>query len=68
MAYMTALRNAGLIGAAPAPAALLVFTVSQGVAFFERLGAHGGLFPEFLLDPLLDTVWRTLRPEPHPGD
>ncbi len=44
-------RQAGRIGPAdPGAAALVVFSVAQSVAFFERMGAHGGRMPDAIVD------------------
>ncbi len=58
-------RRAGRIGAVdPGAAALMVLGVAQTIAFFERMGAHGGHFPPELLRRGLRCLWDGLAPRP----
>ena len=46
VAFFREERRVGRIGAVdPGAAALMVFSLAQCMAFFERMGAHGGRFP-----------------------
>jgi AcrR family transcriptional regulator len=56
-------RNAGRIGRVdPGAAALLVFSVAECVAFFERMGAHGGQMPPELIERAMECLWNGLTP------
>jgi AcrR family transcriptional regulator len=51
----------------PGAAALMVLGVAQTIAFFERMGAHGGHFPPELLRRGLLCLWDGLAPRPPAG-
>ncbi len=56
-------RDAGRIrDVHPGAAALMVLGVAQTIAFFERMGAHGGRFPPELLRRGLRCLWDGLAP------
>jgi AcrR family transcriptional regulator len=56
-------RAAGRIGPVdPGAAALTIFALAGCVAFFERMGAHGGRFPPELVDRAIRCVWDGLAP------
>lgn len=57
-------KSAGRLGEVdPRGAALLVWSLAQSVAFFERLGAHQGKFSPELLKWTIDCLWTGLRPK-----
>jgi AcrR family transcriptional regulator len=59
VAYFSRERAAGRIGPVdPGAAALLVFALAESVAFFERLGAHGGRMPDVVLERAIEALWR----------
>lgn len=56
-------RDAGRIrDVHPGAAALMVLSLAQTTAFFERMGAHGGRFPPELLRRGLRCLWDGLAP------
>ena len=57
------LAAAKKIGGHPAYAALALFAAAQGLAVFERLGAHGGRFEEAMVEGTRVTLWSGLRAE-----
>jgi len=62
-AFFVRERRAGRIGPIdPGAAALLVFALAESVAFFEKLGAHGGRMPDVVLERTLEALWRALAP------
>jgi AcrR family transcriptional regulator len=55
--------QAGKLGAVdPRGASLLLWTFAQGLAFFEKLGAHDGTFDPEIIQATLDCVWTGLSP------
>jgi len=61
--FFTEERDAGRIREVhPGAAALMVLSVAQTIAFFERMGAHGGHFPPELLRRGLRCLWDGLAP------
>jgi AcrR family transcriptional regulator len=46
----------------PGAAALLIWSVANTIAFFERLGAHGGKLPDPVIEDAVQTLWNGLRP------
>jgi AcrR family transcriptional regulator len=61
--FLTEERNAGRIGPVdPGAAALVVFSVAECVAFFERMGAHGGQMPPELIERAMACLWNGLAP------
>jgi hypothetical protein len=61
--FFTKEREAGRIREVhPGAAALMVLSAAQTIAFFERMGAHGGHFPEELLRRGLRCLWDGLAP------
>jgi AcrR family transcriptional regulator len=58
---LTKLSAAGKLGADPAYAALALFASAQGLAVFERLGAHGGRFDERMINGTVTALWSGLR-------
>ena len=64
-AFMVQQKQAGAIGDVdPGAAALLVWGTAQTVAFFERLGAHGGRFDAEMIRRTVRCMWRGLDPAP----
>jgi len=58
-------RDAGRLGPVnPAAASLLVWSLAQAIAFFERLGAHGGKFDPQIVQATIDCMWTGLAPRP----
>ena len=63
MEFFARERNAHRIAAVdPGGAALLVFSLAESVAFFERLGAHDGHMPDEVLERAIETLWRGFAP------
>jgi AcrR family transcriptional regulator len=63
VAFFARERDAGRMGPVnPGAAAFLVFSLAQSVAFFERLGAHGGRIPDAVLEQSIEALWRGLAP------
>jgi AcrR family transcriptional regulator len=61
--FFTRERDAGRMGSVnPGAAAFLVFSLAQSVAFFERLGAHGGRMPDAVLEQSIEALWRGFAP------
>jgi|SRR5581483_443061 len=56
-------KEAGRLDSDPRGAALAIWSVAQSVAFFERLGAHGGKFAPEILDWTIDCLWTGLQPK-----
>jgi len=54
------LAAARKLGTDPAYAALVLFAAAQGLAIFERLGAHGGRFEEAMIKGTLTALWSGL--------
>jgi AcrR family transcriptional regulator len=64
-AFFSRLRQAGRVGPVdPGAAALLVFALAESVAFFEKMGAHGGRMPDTVLERAIEALWRGLSPAP----
>jgi len=62
--FMMEEQRAGRIGAIdPGAAAMLVWSTAQTIAFFERLGAHGGQFETELIRKTVQCIWDGLAPE-----
>ena len=56
-------RNAGRLGPVdPRGASLLVWSLAQSIAFFERLGAHEGRFDPEIIHTTIDCMWKGLSP------
>jgi AcrR family transcriptional regulator len=63
--FMVEQKKAGHIGNIdPGAAALLVWSTAQTVAFFERLGAHGGRFEPEIITKTIHCLWQGLAPMP----
>jgi AcrR family transcriptional regulator len=63
--FMVEQKKAGNIGNIdPGAAALLVWSTAQTVAFFERLGAHGGRFEPEIISKTVHCLWQGLAPAP----
>ncbi len=63
MKFLESLRQEGKIkNANPAPAAFLLFGTAQSVALFERIGAHGGRMPDWLIRAMAQTLWNGMSP------
>jgi AcrR family transcriptional regulator len=62
MQRLTKLTAAHKIGPHPAYAALVLFAAAQGLAIFERLGAHGGQFETEMVEGTISVIWTGLRP------
>lgn len=57
-------QRAGRISAVhPGAAALLVWSMAQTIAFFERLGAHDGRFDRQIIRAAVQCLWKGLAPE-----
>ncbi len=58
-------RDAGRLGPVDVRgASLLVWSFAQAMAFFERLGAHGGKFDPEIIQAAIDCMWQGLAPKP----
>ena len=56
-------RDAGRLGPVdPRGASLLVWSLAQAIAFFERLGAHGGQFDPEIIHSTIECMWKGLAP------
>jgi AcrR family transcriptional regulator len=63
MAFFSRERDARRVGPVdPGAAALLVFSLAESVAFFEKMGAHDGRMPDEVLERAIDTLWRAFAP------
>jgi AcrR family transcriptional regulator len=63
VAFFTRERDARRVGTVdPGAAAFLVFALAESVAFFERMGAHGGRMPDEVLERSIDALWRGIAP------
>jgi AcrR family transcriptional regulator len=63
--FMMERKATGQIGDIDAgAAALLVWSTAQAIAFFERVGAHGGRFDPEIVRRTVGCMWQGLRPEP----
>jgi AcrR family transcriptional regulator len=47
-------------------ASLLIWSLAQAIAFFEKLGAHGGKFDPEIVQSAIDCMWKGLAPKPRP--
>lgn len=55
--------NAGRLGSVdPRGAALLVWSLAQSIAFFEKLGAHHGKFDPEIIHATIECMWQGLAP------
>lgn len=64
--FMMERKAAGQIGDIDAgAAALLVWSTAQAIAFFERLGAHGGRFDPEMVKRTVQCMWQGLEPKRH---
>ena len=45
-------------------ASLVIWAFAQSIAFFERLGAHGGHFDPEIIQVSIDCLWNGLAPKP----
>jgi len=62
--FMMERKAAGEIGDIDAgAAALLVWSTAQAIAFFERLGAHGGRFDPEIVRKTIACMWQGLAPK-----
>jgi hypothetical protein len=60
-------RDAGRLGPVdPRGASLLVWSLAQSIAFFEKLGAHGGKFDPEIIHATIECLWKGLAPRPRP--
>jgi AcrR family transcriptional regulator len=58
-------RAAGRLGPVdPRGASLLVWSLAQSLAFFEKLGAHGGKFDPEIIRSTIDCMWQGMAPKP----
>ncbi len=61
-------RDAGRLGAIdPRGASLLVWSFAQSIAFFEKLGAHGGKFDPEIIQSTIECMWKGLQPRTPPA-
>ena len=66
--YFAAERDRGAIVAEnPGAAALTLFAALHSLAFFERLGAHGGDFGEAAVRGIVGCLWTGLEPRNSPS-
>lgn len=64
MRFLESLRKEGKIrDTNPAPIAFLLFGTAQSVALYERLGAHGGRMPDWLVRAMAQSLWNGCRSE-----
>jgi AcrR family transcriptional regulator len=64
MRFLESLRKEGGIrNVNPAPAAFLLFGTAQSVALYERIGAHGGQMPEWLIRAMAQSLWTGMSPD-----
>lgn len=58
-------RDAGRLGPVdPQGASLLIWSLAQALAFFERLGAHRGKFDPEIIRATIDCMWTGMAPKP----
>jgi len=58
-------REAGRLGPVDMRgASLLVWSLAQSLAFFEKLGAHHGKFEPEIVQSAIDCIWTGLAPKP----
>ncbi|HKB14551.1 MAG TPA: hypothetical protein VKF62_00715, partial [Planctomycetota bacterium] len=61
--YLEAQRRRGIIAGASAHAAgLTLFSSLHCLAFFERVGVHGGRFDDAVIRDMVRTLWTGLAP------
>ena len=62
--FMLREKRSGRIGAVdPGAAALLIWSIAQTVAFFERLGAHDGQMPASIIRASVQCLWTGIKPD-----
>jgi AcrR family transcriptional regulator len=58
MSFVIARQQAGEIrDTAPGPVALLLWSLAHAIAFYERLGAHGGRFEPEMIRACVRSMW-----------
>lgn len=63
VAFLAAERKLGQIGPVdPGAAALMLIALAECIAFFERIGAHGGHLPAELLERAVRCLWDGMAP------
>jgi AcrR family transcriptional regulator len=58
-------RTGRIGGVDPGAAALLVWSTANSIAFFERLGAHGGQFDPEMIRKTVRCLWDGIGPKAH---
>jgi AcrR family transcriptional regulator len=58
-------RTGRIGGVDPGAAALLVWSAANSIAFFERLGAHGGQFDPEMIRKTVRCLWDGIGPKAH---
>jgi hypothetical protein len=60
--FMEEGRTGRIGGVDPGAAALLVWSTANSIAFFERLGAHGGQFDPEMIRRTVRCLWNGIGP------
>ena len=63
--FMEEQRTGKIGGVDPGAAALLVWSTANSIAFFERLGAHGGQFDPEMIRKTVRCLWDGIGPKAH---
>ena len=63
--FMEEGRTGRIGGVDPGAAALLVWSTANSIAFFERLGAHGGQFDPEMIRRTVRCLWDGIGPKAH---
>ena len=63
--FMEEQRTGRIGGVDPGAAALLVWSTANSIAFFERLGAHGGQFDPEMIRKTVRCLWDGIGPKAH---
>ena len=63
--FMEEQRTGRIGGVDPGAAALLVWSTANSIAFFERLGAHGGQFDSEMIRKTVRCLWDGIGPKAH---
>jgi AcrR family transcriptional regulator len=68
MDFLETLRLEGRLRDTPAaPVALLLFSAAYSVAVWERMGAHGGHMPDWIVAGMIEPIVRGAAPDPPPA-
>lgn len=61
--YLNAAQSRGQLGPGDMDGAVLTLvSTAHSLALFERLGVHGGQFPDFMVRGIVHTLWRGIAP------